>query len=282
MRGPMEPTLLREAAQLAEQGIACALAVVADATGSVPGKLGATMLVTADGTIRGTVGGAGLEERVRDLARRALHEGRGGVHTFDLARWKEGGLDSVCGGTVTVSVHVLRAVPHLLLVGGGHCALALAKLAKGLDWNVTVVDSRPGYATTERFPDARHVQATEPASFIEAHGALDGFSHAYLLGHSHHEDGDALIALLSRGFPGVVASIGSRAKLRAFRDRALAAGVSAEAFDRVRCPIGVDVGAQTPAEIAVAVAAEIIRDIHKGAPEARGAVAEAPPLERIS
>lgn len=255
----MDPSILRQAADLAERGVACALAVVVESTGSVPGKAGATMLVTVDGTSRGTVGGAGLEERVKALCREALRRGAGGVHAFDLANWKPSGLDSVCGGTVTVSISLVRPVPHLLLVGGGHCTLALAQVADVLGWGYTVVDSRPAFASPERFPRARALHAASPAGFVREAEDLSLFSHAYLLGHSHHEDGEALLALLERGFPGVVGAIGSRAKLHAFRERAAARGLT---LDRVRCPIGVDVGAQSPQEIAVAVAAEIVRDIH--------------------
>lgn len=255
----MEPGILREAAALAERGVACALAVVVETTGSVPGKAGATMLVTVDGTSRGTVGGAGLEERVKALCREALRRGEGGVHSFDLANWKPSGLDSVCGGTVTVAISLVRPVPHLLLVGGGHCTLALAHVADVLGWGYTVVDGRGEYATMERFPRARSVAAEVPAVHIRGLEDLTLFSHAYIMGHDHHEDGEALLALLERDFAGIVGVIGSRSKMHAFTQRAQARGLSTS---RVRCPIGVDVGAQTPAEIAVAIAAEVIRDIH--------------------
>lgn len=241
----------------------CALAVVVATTGSVPGKVGATMLVTVDGTSRGTVGGAGLEERVKALCREALQRGAGGVHTFDLARWKEGGLDSVCGGTVTVSIALVPATPHLLLVGAGHCSEALARVCDVLEWSYTLVDSRAAFADAARFPRAREVACAAPAAFVGGVEDLTRFSHVYVMGHSHHEDGDVVTALLARGYAGVLGVIGSKAKLHAFRERALAAGVGAEAFGRVRCPIGVDVGAQTPPEIAVAVAAEIVRDLRR-------------------
>lgn len=280
MSGPVEPGLLREAASLAERGVACALAVVVETHGSVPGKAGSMMLVTADGTSRGTVGGAGLEERVKKLCRDALASGKGGVHQFDLANWKDGGLDSVCGGTVKVAVHVVRAAPHLLLVGGGHCAQALAKVCDVLGWGYTVVDSRRAFASEDLFPRARAIATAEPARFVREAEELP-FSHVYVLGHSHHEDGDALIALLERGFGGVVGVIGSKSKMRAFEERARERGLSTEG---VRSPIGVDVGAETPAEIAVAVAAEIVQDVHRtrsaGAPEDNEKMPRAPRATR--
>jgi xanthine dehydrogenase accessory factor len=255
----MESALLREAAELAEGGVACALAVVVDAHGSVPGKPGATMLVTADGTSRGTVGGAGLEERVKKLCVDALRSGTpGGAHTFDLAHWKPSGLDSVCGGTVTIAICVVAPVPHVLLVGGGHCARALASVLDVLGYGYTVIDSRAAFV--EDYPRARATHVGAPAEFVRRAEDLP-YSHAYVMGHSHHEDGDTLIALLERGFAGRICVIGSRAKMHAFSERAAARGLSTNG---VRSPVGIDIGAQTPPEIAVAVAAEIIRDIHDG------------------
>lgn len=271
----MKPALLREAADLCERGVASALAVVVAAHGSVPGKVGAAMLVTVDGTSRGTVGGAGLEEKVKSICREALRTGQGGVHSFDLARWKEGGLDSVCGGTVQVAIHVLRPVPQLLLVGGGHCTLALSRVLDVLGWGYVVVDARAGFADASRFPGARAVATELPSAFVRRDEDLSRFSHVYVMGHSHEQDGDAVLELLARGFPGTVGVIGSRAKLHAFRERARGRGIPLSAFDRVRCPIGVEVGAQTPEEIAVAVAAEIIADV-KGA---RHATAPSPSPE---
>lgn len=259
----MHPSLLREAAELAERGVACALAVVVRATGSVPGKEGATMLVTVDGTSRGTVGGAGLEERVKALCVEALQRGAGGVHSFDLAHWRPDGLDSVCGGTVEIAISLVKPAPHLLLVGGGHVAQALARVCDVLEWSYTVVDARPSFATSENFPRARGLHAQPPAAFVSAHEDIPRFSHAYLLGHSHHDDGEALLTLVARGFPGVIGVIGSRSKMHAFTKRASARGLSLEG---VRSPIGLDIGSQTPPEIAVAIAAEIVHDIKKGAP----------------
>lgn len=254
----MQPSLLREAAELAERGVACALATVVSATGSVPGKVGATMLVTVDGTSRGTVGGAGLEERVKKLCVEALQRGAGGVHSFDLAHWKPEGLDSLCGGTVEIAISLVQPAPHLLLVGAGHCARALAQLCDVLDWGYTVVDSRADYATAEAYPNAREVAHGSTAGYVEGHEDLSRFTHAYVMGHSHHEDAAALIALLSRDFPGIIGVIGSKSKMHAFRKLA---GERALSTERVRCPIGLDIGARTPAEIAVAVAAEVLRDL---------------------
>lgn len=243
---------------LAERRQAFAVCTVVEAAGSVPGKVGSTMVVTASGAAKGTVGGAGLEEKVKALAIAALHNGgKGGLHHFDLANWKPEGLNSVCGGSVEVSVLVHRPLPHILVYGGGHCGKALADVAATMDWDVTVVDPRPEYAGRERFPHAQAVAApADPAAWTRA-ADLAPFSHAYVLGHSHEVDAAILAALLPR-FEGVVGVIGSQAKKRSLFERLRQAGVPQARLDRVVMPIGTPIGAEAPEEIAVAVAAEII------------------------
>lgn len=253
---------IRDILELYDRRQPFVVCTVVDAHGSVPGKIGATMIVTASGHLRGTVGGAGLEENVRDLALHALRSGaKGRVHRFDLANWKPGGLDSVCGGTVDVSIMVHRPLPHILILGGGHCGLALAELAATMDWDVTVVDPREEFATKQRFPYAVATHAQEPSEWIEGH-PLEEFSHAYVLGHSHDVDTAALAALLPR-FTGHVGLIGSLAKRQSIVDRLRTQGIADQALTRVQCPVGVDVGAETPAEIAVAIAAEIISTLKR-------------------
>ncbi len=248
--------LLREMLTLTQRRQPFAVCTVVHTEGSVPGKIGSTMIVPQTGTVRGTVGGAGLEERVKAAARQALETGKGGLQHYDLAKWKAEGLNSVCGGSVDVSIIVHRPLPHLLLFGGGHCGKALADMANLLEWDVTVIDPRLEYANRERFPHAVDVTAADPTVWSRTAELVD-FSHVYLLGHSWEIDTDILTALLPRhdGFVGV---IGSQSKRKAMFDELRRRGIPPERMARVVCPIGVDVGAESPEEIAVAVAAEVI------------------------
>src|SRR5258706_12469188 len=118
----MSPGIQREILRLTETRIPFALCTVVEVKGSVPGKLGAQMIVRADGSQMGTVGGAGLEEKVKAAAREAMKTRKGGTQAYDLMRRKPGGLDSVCGGTVSVFVEPILPKPHALLCGGGHFA----------------------------------------------------------------------------------------------------------------------------------------------------------------
>lgn len=252
----MRPALLKVMLDLDHRRVPYALCTVVDAKGSVPGKPGFAMVVTAEAAW-GTVGGAGLEERVKRSAREALPSGGTRVHRFDLANWKEAGLDSVCGGTVDVSVQVVRPRPHVLLVGAGHVAKALADAAALLEWRVTVVDDREDHLARERFPNAEARVAGDAAKLLRS-ADLSVWSHAYVLGYDHHKDTDALVSLLVGGFAGHVGVVGSRAKRTSMFERALKAGVDEARLAAVQCPIGLDIGATTPEEIAAAVVAEII------------------------
>jgi xanthine dehydrogenase accessory factor len=251
--------ILNEIVALERRGVRLGVATVVEAVGSVPGKLGARLLLTATGETRGTVGGAGLEERVKALLRDALEgKARPGLHRFELARQKPGGLDSICGGSVAIFIEVMNPRPHLVLFGGGHVGLAVARLCDLLDYRHTVVDDRAEYAHAERFPNAVETFVGHAADFFRGRD-LAPYSHLYVLGYSHHEDEATLLAAL-RSFKGPIGLIGSRSKRTDLRARLAAQGIPETEYDaRVVCPIGLDIQAETPAEIAVAILGEVIR-----------------------
>jgi len=235
-----------------------ALCVVVDARGSVPGKRGAKMLVYADGHRLGTVGGAGLEERVREQALEAIRTGRGGCFSYDLSKWTDGGLNSICGGHVEVYVEVLIPSPHLLLCGGGHVAEAMALQCDLLHYRHAVLDDRPEYIDHARFPSAtgRFLQTVD--DILPRTVPLAEYSDIYVLGYSWELD----LALLTRLLPhatGFIGLIGSKTKCETMRRELADVGVAPEQIARLTCPIGLMIGAESPAEIAVAVMAELIQ-----------------------
>lgn len=175
--------VMRRASDLLDASVPFALCTVASVKGSVPGKAGAKMIVLTDGTAFGTVGGAGLEERTKALAQRCIAERSGQTATFDLACFREGGLDSLCGGTVEIFVEYMGARPHVLVCGGGHVGLEVAKLCDQLDYAYSVLDDRAEYASEARFPTARGRFAARPEEFFASH-ELTAYSHLVLLGYS--------------------------------------------------------------------------------------------------
>jgi len=256
----MDRWTAREALALLERHEPFVRAVVVRAVGSVPGKVGATMIVRADGSTLGTVGGARLEEEVKLAARRALERRVGDLLHFDLAAWKDGGLPSLCGGSVDIAVEFVAARPNVLLWGGGHVAEALARLLPSLEFDHSVADDRVDFVGPDRFPLADRREVVVAGHLFDTFDPAS-FTHLYLLGYDAVKDIEVLDEAIRR-FPNTIGVIASSAKrghmFAALRSR----GVPAEALDRVRAPVGIEIGAESPAEIAVAIAGEIVRDLH--------------------
>ena len=258
------------------------LASVLTTSGSVPGKTGARLAMsTGEGWV-GTVGGAGLENIVLNRCRELLTnptEPRAEVVTYGLNKGAKGyevtPLDSLCGGRVTISLEVMIPMPHVYIMGGGHCGEALAESLHRLEWDHSVHDTRPEYASEERYPYAVERSSTPVASVFKAESmaSLNRFSDIILLGHDWAEDQTRLLALLHLVNEGQgelngesaprVGVIGSRSKWQAFEAACLEEGLPQSLLDQVICPIGLNIGAQTPQEIAVAVVAQIMA-AHKG------------------
>jgi xanthine dehydrogenase accessory factor len=230
--------------------------------GSVPGKLGASILMRADGSTMGTVGGAALEERVKDLARVALVTHTGGLHHFDLRKWQEGGLPSLCGGEVDISVEYVAARPRVLLWGGGHVSEAVGKILPTVEYDYAVADDRPEWVGADRFPDAERREVVEAKRLFSAIDPSP-FTHLYILGYDAGKDTDVL-ELACRSFDGKVGLIASAAKRTHMFAELRSRGVEEAALARVRSPVGVAIGARSPAEIAVSIVAEFVRDANEG------------------
>lgn len=245
-----------------------AIASVVSTSGSVPGKEGARLALT-ESSVHGTVGGAGLEMKVISKLKEMLAASikpSGDVITYGLNKGAKGyevtPLDSLCGGRVTVALEVLIPMPHILLMGGGHCAKAIAEACQPLDWKYSVQDSRAEYSVLDGATETHH---SCPKDFLmnENSDSLSRFSDILLLGHDWKEDEERLLGLMFAGFSGRLGVIGSKSKWNAFTKVALDAGISQEQLDQVNCPIGLAIGAESPEEIAIAVLAEILAS-HKG------------------
>lgn len=256
----MDRRQTREALRLLDAHQPFVRATIVAATGSVPGKVGASMLVRSDGSFVGTIGGAALEERAKSLAREAFERRSGGLHHFDLQAWAAGGLPSLCGGSVEVAVEYVAARPNLLLWGGGHVAHALATILPTLEYDYSVADDRAEWVGAERFPTADRREIVAADRVWEVFDPPT-FTHLYLLGYDALKDLEVLASALDR-FPGSIGLIASASKrehlFASLRER----GVSRETLRRVRSPVGLDIGAQSPPEIAVAIVGEIVREMH--------------------
>jgi xanthine dehydrogenase accessory factor len=255
----MNRRLAREYLRLMDLHVPFVRATVVRATGSVPGKVGATMILRPDGTFVGTVGGAGLEEAVKEHAQNALAGRKSDLFHFDLQAWKPGGLPSLCGGSVDISVEYVPARPNLLLWGGGHVAHAIAGLLLPLEYDYSVADDRPEWVTAERFPDADRREVVSPAEVWRVFDPAE-FSHLYLLGYDAKKDLELLFLSLEK-FPGYIGLISSAPKRTHMFAELRRRGTTPESLARVHAPIGLAIGAESPAEIAVAVVAEVIKSL---------------------
>lgn len=200
--------------------------------------------------LRGSLG----NERLDAAARAVLLEVLGDLRAADGLRRLE-----VEGGPLELYVEVRRPVQELVVVGAGHIARPLARLGALLGFRVTVLDDRPEFATRERFPEAERVlraDFSDPFADVPLHER----SHVLLVTRGHKYDYDCLVrALRLDPAPAYIGMIGSRRRVRATYVQLLDDGIDPSLLERIHAPVGLDIGAETPEEIAVAVAAELVR-----------------------
>jgi xanthine dehydrogenase accessory factor len=235
------------------------LATVVRTAGSTPRKATARMIVLADRRIVGTIGGGRVEKEVADAALALLAEGYGA--RAKLLRYHlTHELAMCCGGEMEVFVEPLIPAPPLVVCGGGHVAQALVPLAKQVGFSPILVEEAEEMATPERFPDAaRIIDSFDPRDWKDV--PLDAGSYVVIVTRDHAQDQALLEHFLSRSGPepAYLGLIGSRRKIEMFKQRLTARGVEAARFERLHAPIGLDIGAETPEEIAVAIVAELIQ-----------------------
>lgn len=246
-----------EAALRAERdGEPAALVTVIATEGSTPQKAGAKMVVHADGRIVGTIGGGCVEAEMIRRARQAVGTRRSELAAYDLTPDQAGEDGLVCGGRMQVFIEPIEATPTLLLFGAGHVAQPLARLAKGVGFRVEVADDRVKFANPERFPEADLV-VVDGFAAAAARMTVGRGSYAVVVTRGHRGDADALQAVLGRGLR-FVGLLGSRPKAVHVMSELEERGVGPELLAEIHVPLGVEIGAQTPEEIAVSILAELI------------------------
>lgn len=235
-------------------GKPCALVTVTAFTGSVPREPGAKMLVFADGTSRGTIGGGRLEAQAIEDAVAALKEGQSRKASYEL---QPQALGMYCDGKVEVFIDCFVENLKLVILGGGHVGEKVAALAAFLGIAHWVVDDRAEYATAARFPHARQVLQSQPDAALKLLG-VDGNTAVAIVTRCHGFDLRCLIAALKT--PAFyVGMIGSKTKTRRLFALCERRDLHPETDARVRAPIGLDIGSETPEEIALAILAEILQ-----------------------
>ena len=248
--------IYEEIVKLRRDGRRGALATIVNVRGSIPSFETAKMLVRDDGSIAGTIGGGCVEAEVWQAAREVMESEKPRTLAFNLNNNPKYDTGLVCGGTLEVFVEPVLPVSNLYLFGAGHVALNLYKIARLAGFDVTIIDDRESYANRERFPDARDIYADD-FDKIMAQLAPSESSFIVIVTRGHRDDMRVLRWAL--GQPArYLGMIGSRRKVIAIYKELEKEGVGREKFERVHAPVGLDIGAITPEEIAVAITAEMI------------------------
>jgi xanthine dehydrogenase accessory factor len=253
-----------------DKGEQVALVTIVSSTGSTPQRVGAKMLVYADGRTVGTIGGGCYESEAFWKAREAIKDRRPVIAKYELNDdfAQETGL--VCGGQMEVFIEPVEPAPEVYVFGAGHVGYFVAKMAHEVGFKVHVIDDREKFASSERFGDGIDVVVDDIPSWLGSH-QLPATSYAVIVTRGHRHDLDALRALTSQNLR-YVGLIGSRAKVKRIYDALREEGVGPDRLRTVHAPIGLDIGAITPQEIAVSTLAELIAVKHGKVAES-GAVA---------
>jgi xanthine dehydrogenase accessory factor len=239
--------LFEEAHKLVQASEPFAWVTIVGSEGSSARHLGASMIVTQDGRVIGTVGGAISELQVIEQASQAIKERRPRTVKMPLP---------ICAGVITCFINVFQSNETLILIGAGHVAQPMARLGKMLGFRVIVIDERPEYATRERFPDADQLIVDSWEKTL-GEVRIDDSSFIVIMTYGGENDELALRKVISSE-AAYIGMIASRSKARSILARLQRDKIPDELLRRVTTPIGLDIGAETPAEIAVSTMAQII------------------------
>jgi xanthine dehydrogenase accessory factor len=247
--------LYEEIVRLRKDGRRGAVATIVNVRGSIPSFKTAKMLVRDDGSIVGTIGGGCVEAEVWQAARAVMESERPRTLTFDLNQDPKYDTGLVCGGTLEIFVEPILPSADLYIFGAGHVAASLSKVAGLAGFDITVVDDREAYANRERFPEAQVIAD----DFDKAAAQLTPSESSYIVIVTRgHRDDMRVLRWAVQTPARYVGMIGSKRKTIAIFKELQAGGLAAHLFDRVYAPIGLDIGAITPEEIAVSITAELI------------------------
>jgi xanthine dehydrogenase accessory factor len=256
----MNQEVFAAVADALDRGEPAALVTIVSTTGSTPQRVGAKMLVFGDGRIIGTIGGGCYENDAFGKAREAILHRRPQLVRYELSDdfAQETGL--ICGGQMDVYIEPIEPSPELYVIGAGHVGFHLARLAHEVGFRVRVVDDREKFANAERFPQADEIIIEDIPTWIER-TPLPAHAYVVIVTRGHNNDLDALRALAPRDLR-YLGLIGSRAKVARIFTALTEEAMSPEILKTVHAPIGLEIGAVTPQEIAVSILAELIAVKH--------------------
>jgi xanthine dehydrogenase accessory factor len=250
---PMD--LFEEIVRMRRAGQRGALATIVHTNGSIPSYESSRMLVREDGSIAGTIGGGCVEADVWAAAKEVMHKESPRKMVFNLNN--EASYDSglICGGTLEVFVEPILPQPILYIFGGGHVSMSLAKAAHAAGFGIVVADDREQFANAQRFPMAQDIRTSYEAAFAAI--APNASSYLVIVTRGHRDD-MRVLAWAVRTQARYIGMIGSKRKVLSTYKALEADGFRPEEFERVFAPMGLEIGALSPEEIAVSITAELV------------------------
>ncbi|HET9886401.1 MAG TPA: XdhC/CoxI family protein [bacterium] len=245
-------------ASYVREGRTIAVATIIQSRGSTPRKIGAKMIVQESGAIDFTLGGGAFEALVIEDAKEAMREGTAALKCYRFMPVGENATGMTCGGEVEVFLEVFRRAPRLVIFGGGHIALPLARLGQGIGMRVAVIDDRAEFASAARFPEVDEIHFAE-GGYARNDLPLEPDDFVVIVTRCHQTDEACLRTVLKEDRePAFIGVVASRRKAKVLLARLAQEGFVRERLEEIRTPIGVDIGAETPEEIAVSILAEVL------------------------
>jgi xanthine dehydrogenase accessory factor len=248
--------LYDEIVRLRKLGQKCALATIVQVRGSIPSYESAKLLVREDGSMMGTVGGGCVEAEVWTAAREVIETEKPKHLTFSLGQDAAYDNGLICGGQLNVFVEPVIPQPRAFIFGGGHVSKSISKIANLAGFSTVIVDDREQFANPERFPEAEETFAEEYESVFPK---LTVTSSSYLIIVTRGHRDDMRVLRWAVNTPArYIAMIGSKRKTISVVHELEKEGIPRESFEKVFAPMGLEIGAETPEEIAISVVAEMI------------------------
>jgi xanthine dehydrogenase accessory factor len=248
--------LYDEIVRLRKLGQKCAVATIVQVNGSIPSFESAKILVREDGSFMGTVGGGCVEAEVWNAAREVIETEKPRHLSFSLgqdAAYDEG---LICGGQLNIFVEPVIPQPRAFIFGGGHVSKGISKIATLAGFSTSIIDNREAFANAERFPEA---EATYAEEYEDVFPKLPVNSSSYVIIVTRGHRDDMRVLRWAVNTPAkYIAMIGSKRKTISVVHELEKEGIPRDAFDRVFAPMGLEIGAEMPEEIAISVVAEMI------------------------
>ncbi len=246
--------LFLKAYEAAQKGRSYAFATIIESTSKgTPRKTGAKMVVMQDGSTFGSIGGGRNEKNAQSECRKAIKSGKPAIVTY---KFDERPGNSICGGEIKVFIEPFAGKKHLIICGAGHIALPLSFLGKMLNLKVSIIDNRPEFANRERFPHVDEIHLGDQAQHLRKI-KITVKSFVIIVTQGYEFDFQCLQTALKTpaAYIGVIASKVKKVKfIRKLREQ----GFKDKDIERMRAPMGIDIGAQTPEEIALSIASELV------------------------